>query len=176
MKSLKLPLAVLGLCLTLVLACTGASGEGETDLDGREPPQFERPPATTASSGGATAEMGIGTFCWTNACVDYIGPITKGSLRVTNGAEVTVAVPAGLMLTEVHASLWPATGAQTINTGDTAWVPSQFPDDLPDLPATISGNEVRVRVSAPTGQHVLVVGMWFASGGDVQYSVVIDLQ
>lgn len=68
------------------------------------------PPPMTATGGGKTVEMGIGTHCWTNRCVDMVGPVTKGSLEVARGETVVVALPQGTPpLTEVHASAFEAT-------------------------------------------------------------------
>ena len=176
----KLALFAIGLCLTLVLACSGVSEEGTTkEQEPPSPHNLAGPPETTAFADGTSVEMSasVGTYCWTNACVDYIVPITRALLPLVNSGEVVVTVPADLKLREVNAFLWPATGPQALpDQSATAWVPARLPNELPPLPVTTAGNEVRVRVLATPGQHVLVVGMWFESGGDVQYAVLLNVR
>ena len=134
----------------------------------------DEPPGTTASSDGAEVEMGVGTYCWTNLCVDKIGPITRGSLTVTSGADVRVVIPAGTPpLREVTVLAFPAANPQQLNDGSTAWQPDF--DNSVSLLSERDEDEVRVDLVLEPGTYVLTVGMFFEAG-DVQYGVLLEVQ
>jgi hypothetical protein len=153
---------------------TQSVAEGETPQPGPPGPAFEQPPGTTASSGGTSVEMGVGTYCWTTMCVDKIGPITRGTLAIASGDEVVIAVPDGAPpLNEVNAQAFPAANPEEFDNGETAWQPDFSFDGT--LTAERDGDEVRVEATLEPGTWVLVVGMFF-KGGDVQYSVVLEVE
>ena len=148
--------------------------EGETPQVGAPGPAFEEPPGTTASSGGTSVEMGVGTYCWTTMCVDKIGPITRGTLTVASGDEVVIAVPDGAPpLNEVSVQAFPAANPEEFDNGETAWQPDFNFDGT--LTSKRDRDEVRVEATLEPGTWVLVVGMFFESG-DVQYGVVLEVE
>lgn len=132
------------------------------------------PPDTTASSGGTTVEMGTGTYCWTNLCVDMIGPITRETLTIASGDEVIVEVPAGTPpLREVSVIAFPAAEKQILDNGDTAWRPDF--DKGVTLVSERDEDAVRIDGMLEPGTYVLTVGMFFEPG-DVQYGVVLEVE
>jgi hypothetical protein len=135
---------------------------------------IEEPPVTTVSAGGAEVEMGIGTYCWTTACVDKIGPVTRGKLQIASGDEVLVRVPdAAPVLNEVNVTAFPAADPQDLDDGSTAWRPDF--DNSVTLPSERDEDEVRIDAALHRGTYVLSVGMFF-EGADVQYGVVLEVQ
>ncbi|HWC29704.1 MAG TPA: hypothetical protein VG845_06440 [Dehalococcoidia bacterium] len=173
-------LAVLGVLLT---ACDSDASEGTpsdepTSEATREiltgGPALEAPPGTNVSSGGATVEMGIGTYCWTSLCVDKIGPITKGTLTVSRGARISVAVPSGTPpLREVNIQAFPAGNSQDVGNGETAWQPDF--DRATELPSSRNGQAVEFGSDLAPGKYVLIAAMYFERG-DVIYSAVLEVR
>jgi hypothetical protein len=136
-------------------------------------PTGDVPPDTTATSGGTTVGMGIGTYCWTTKCVDKIGVITRGTLTIASGDEVAVAVPSGApALNSVSVFAFPAADPQPLDNGETAWRPDF---DGVMLTSELDEDVIRVGGTLEAGTYVLSVGMFFASG-DVQYGVVLEVQ
>src|SRR3989304_2718370 len=82
-----------------------------------------RPPAATASAGGKSVEMGVGSYCWQTACVDMIGHITHGTLSVARGARVSVAVPKGAGAVKEASVIALRAGGQPekLDSGAEAW-------------------------------------------------------
>jgi hypothetical protein len=135
---------------------------------------LDEPPGTTASAGGRSVEMGIGTYCWTRMCVDKIGPVTKATLSLARGDRVTVAVPSGTPnLREVSVTAFPAGASSDLGNGETAWQP-RF-EAGSELTPSVSGNSVRFTANLSPGKYVLVAGMFFEAG-DVQYAVVLEVR
>jgi hypothetical protein len=172
---LTLLLAVIG----LVVACDSKSGDGgatgeEAPVATTAAPQFDKPPDTTVSAGGRTVQMGIGTYCWTNMCVDKIGPITRASLMVSRGDRVVVAIPSGTTsLKDVNVTAFPAGASQDLGNGETAWQP--LFDRSSELPSTRSAGAIEFAADLAAGSYVLSVGMFF-DRGDVQYGVVLEVR
>jgi hypothetical protein len=134
----------------------------------------DSPPVTTASSGGQTVEMGVGSFCWTTLCVDKIGPITRGTLAISAAAEVVVAVPdSAPPLNSVSAVAFPALNPQELEGGETAWQPGFNASKM--LNFELQDDEVRIDAALEPGTYVLNVGMFF-EGRDVQYGVVLEVE
>ena len=131
------------------------------------------PPGTTASSGGAAVEMGIGTYCWGNVCVDKIGPVTRGALTMAAGDEIVVAVPPGAVLNSVNVIAFPAGDSVALANGELAWQPDF--DAFTALESERDGDEIRIAVGLAPGTYVVMVGMFFETG-DVQYGVVLEVQ
>ena len=167
----------LGYVLT---ACDSDSGQDSPATVAATPevtpasPASDAPPSTTASAGGRTVEMGIGTYCWTRICVDALGPITKGRLDVSRRDRVIVAVPAGTPpLREVNVTAFPAGASQDFGKGETAWQPDY--DRSTDLISTRTGQTIEFTADLPPGSYVVSVGMFFEPG-DVQYGVVLEVK
>jgi hypothetical protein len=132
------------------------------------------PPDTTAFSGGTTVEMGVGTYCWTRLCVDKIGPITRDTLTIASGDEISVEVPDGTpSLREVSVIAFPAAEPQQLDNGETAWRPDY--DNGVTLRSERDEDAVRIDGVLEPGTYVLTVGMFF-DAGDVQYGVVLEVQ
>ncbi|HEU0072818.1 MAG TPA: hypothetical protein VFS30_02315 [Dehalococcoidia bacterium] len=132
------------------------------------------PPDTTASSGGMTVEMGVGTYCWTRLCVDKIGPITRDTLKVTPGDEISVEIPDGTpRLREVSVIAFPAAEPQQLDNGETAWRADY--DNGVTLRWERDEDAVRIDGTLEPGTYVLTVGMFFEPG-DVQYGVVLEVE
>ena len=178
------PILVL-MVATLVVAITagacsdsdGADSGPVTVTPGLSSPAgipLAQPPGTTASAAGRTVEMGIGTYCWTSMCVDKIGPVTRGTLQVSRGATVNVAIPQGAPpLTEVHASVFPAGAPVSSSGGEEVW--SHPPTDGTTLSTARGATGVEVQVDVAPGKYVLTVGMFFQPG-DVAYGVVLEVR
>ena len=148
--------------------------EGTTPLPSPPDVTTDAPPGTTASSNGMTAEMGVGTYCWTNLCVDKIGPITRDILEIESADAVLVAIPNGTPpLREVSVIALPAIEPQPLDNGETAWRPV-FENSV-TLPFERDGDEVRIDASLDPGTYVLTVSMFFEAG-DVQYGVVLEVR
>ena len=167
----------LGYVLT---ACDSDSGQDSPATVAATPqvtpasPAADAPPSTTASAGGRTVEMGIGTYCWTQSCVDKIGPITKGRLDVNRRDRVRVAVPAGTPpLREVNVTAFPAGVSQDLGNGETAWQPD-YDKSIELIPVRI-GQGIEFAADLPPGSYVVSVGMFFEPG-DVQYGVVLEVK
>ena len=104
---------------------TAGAGTSGPAVTGPNPPgiiPLADAPGTTATANGRTVEMGIGTHCWGQMCVDMIGPVTKDSLDATRGDIVEVALPEGTSpLRELSAVAFPATTFTTLDSGAKAW-------------------------------------------------------
>jgi hypothetical protein len=134
----------------------------------------DAPPDTTASSGETTVEMGIGTYCWTNLCVDKIGPITRDLLTIVTGDEVIIEIPSGTPpLREVSVIAFRAAEPQELDNGETAWRPDY--DNGETLASERDEEEIRIEGTLEPGMWVLTVGMFFEPG-DVQYGVVLEVR
>ena len=131
------------------------------------------PPATTASAGGTAVEMGIGTYCWGNLCVDKIGSVTRGTLQIAAAEKIDVAIPGGATLRSFNATAFPAGDSTTLQNGDKAWQ-LDFERSV-TLVSAHNGADVRIEGDLDPGTYVLTVGMFFESG-DVQYGVVLEVQ
>ena len=130
-------------------------------------------PGTSATANGKTVEMGIGTYCWTQMCVDKIGPVTKGALDVSRGDVIQVAIPQGVPpLKQVNASAMVAGSPAASSNGEDIW--SYPPTGGTALSAAIDAKSVDVRVDLTSGKYVLAVGMYFDSG-DISYGVVLNV-
>ena len=157
-----------------VAAPTQVLQEDTTPAPGLPDLTTDAPPGTTASSGGAEVEMGIGTYCWTTLCVDKIGPITRGTLTIASGDEVVVQVPSSApALNEVSAEAFPATNPQEVEGGETAWQPDFSHDGT--LEPERDRDQILIVPELEPGTYVLVVGMYFETG-DVQYGVVLEVE
>jgi len=130
------------------------------------------PPVTTAAAGGQPVEMGIGTYCWGNLCVDKIGPVTRGTLQIESGEQVVVAVPGGPALRTVNATAFPAGEPIAQSDGESVWQPDFNSSVM--LNSAHDGEEVRIDGVLEPGTYVLTVGMFFDTG-DVLYGVVIEV-
>jgi hypothetical protein len=173
-------------CAVILSACSDDKGtpaatstpEPIATQTGASPPfagiPGDDPPSTTATAGGKTVEMGVGTHCWTNRCVDMIGPVTKGTLQVARGETVVVALPQGTpALTEVHASAFEATTPAITNPGEEVW--SHPPTGGTELGTARDSTSIEVEVNLAPGKYVLTVGMYFERG-DISYGVVLDVR
>jgi hypothetical protein len=137
-------------------------------------PADAEPPSTTASAGGTTVDMGIGSYCWSNACVDKIGPVTRGTLTIMSGDQVSVAFPDGApALNSVSVSAYMAGQSTDLGGGQTAWAPPL--EESETLAYASEGSDLKIDASLDPGTYVLMVGMFFESG-DVQYAVVLEVQ
>ena len=137
-------------------------------------PADMQPPSTTASAGGTTVDMGIGSYCWGNVCVDKIGPVTRGTLTVVAGDLVSVAFPDGAPgLNAVSVSAYAAGQSTDLGDGQTAWAPPL--EDSQTLAYASEGPDLKIDASLEPGTYVLMVGMFFESG-DVQYAVLLEVQ
>jgi hypothetical protein len=135
---------------------------------------MDTPPGTTVSAGGRTVEMGVGSYCWTAMCVDKVGPITKGSLPVSHGDRVVVAIPGGAPpLTNVNVIAFPAGRSSDLGNGETAWEP--LFDRGSELPSTRRAATIEFSAGVAPGSYVLVAAMFF-EGRDVQYGVVLEVR
>lgn len=153
----------------------GSSGSTGAGPSSAPPiPDFEQPPATTASANGATVEMGIGTYCWTVMCVDKIGVPTKGTLTVNRGDTVSIAVPSDApALREAGATVFEATQAQPLDDGSEIWPYPGNPGE--DIEVEVVGDTVEVTADLAPGRYVLSLGMYFETG-DVIYGVLLEVQ
>ena len=155
-------------------APTLVSSEGTTPESGPPDVTTDAPPPTTVSAGGSRVEMRVGTYCWTTLCVDKIGPITRGTLRIASGDEVVVAVPDGTPpLNEVTVQAFPAGTSEEFDNGETAWMLDYSFDGT--MQYERDDEEVRIVVTQEPGMYILVVGMFF-DPGDVQYGVVLEVE
>ena len=137
-------------------------------------PATDEPPVTTASANGETAEMGIGTYCWTLLCVDKTGVPTRGTLSVAPGDTVTLAIPDDAPpLREASANVFEATNAQTLDDGSEIWPYPGSPGE--PLAPEIARDTVEVTVDLEPGQYVLAVSMFFEAG-DVTYGVLLEVE
>jgi hypothetical protein len=146
-----------------------------------------RPPDTTATAGGTTAQMGIGSYCWdsrtfwgsvSGLCVDTAGLVTRGELTIGRGEVVSVSVPSTRSgLTRANVSSLEATGReQELEDGRIGWPDAFNSGPAAELPFEIHDGQIRIRPDLPAGRYILTVGMWFEHGGDVFYGVVLDVQ
>ena len=166
---------------------TPASGGGPTGLSGTgaggvsvtppAPPSFpatDEPPAASASANSESVETGIGTYCWTRLCVDKIGVPTKGTLIVSPGDTVSVAIPEGVpALREAGANVFEAVGALPLDDGSEIW---PYPGATgAEVDYEVTNESVDVVIDLPPGRYVLSVFMSFESG-DVVYGVLVEVQ
>lgn len=110
------------------------------------------PPISTASAGGMAVEMGIGTYCWSNLCVDKIGPVTRGTLEIASGDEIVVAVPAGPALSTAKVTAFLAGESMDLGNGEMAWQ-LDFDASVP-LTSQRVGDEVKIEGGLPAGTYV----------------------
>jgi hypothetical protein len=141
------------------------------------PPAFpteSEPPGTTATANGETVDAGIGTFCWTLLCVDKIGVPTKGTLSVSAGDTVSVAIPQdGPALNGASAAVFAAVDPQPLDDGSEIWPYPGAPGE--EVVSEATSGAVEVVVDLEPGQYVLSVFMTF-EGGDVVYGVLLDVE
>jgi hypothetical protein len=107
-------------------------------------------------------------------CVDKIGVPTKGTLTVSRGDFVTVAVPSGAPpLREAFAGAFPAQNPMDLGGGEQIWSHGGPPETT--LGHAVSGQTIEVEVDLEPGTYVLSVGMFFEAG-DVVYGVLLDVR
>jgi hypothetical protein len=141
---------------------------------------FARPPDATASAGGSTVRLGIGTYCWSDPagglCVDAIGPVTASQpLTVARGEVITVMNPAAAPIREAAVDAWPAPAqpSATQTNGDLVW--SLAPNTGMRLQSTITASEVQFTADLPPGRHIVQVSLQF-SPNDVSYGLLLDVR
>jgi hypothetical protein len=142
-------------------------------------PVFTPPPPATANAGGAPVSMGIGTYCWVNACVDAVGPVTGTTeLVVQRGATVEVRTAfAGSDIRDavpLASDIGTAQG-KPLSSGDLFW--SFSPVDGSQLHATITGTGVSFDAPSTPGRYVVNLTLYLQPDkGDVAYGVVLDVR
>jgi len=166
----------------LVSACGGDDGDepsppgsGGEVVSGGGGDTLPRPPPATASAGGKSVEMGIGSYCWQTACVDMIGHITHGTLSVARGARVSVAVPKGAGEVKEASVIALRAGGQPekLDSGEEAW--PILEGDALNLAATVAGGEVTFTAALQPGRYVVSV-LVGVERGDVSYGAVLSIQ
>ena len=166
----------------LLSACGGDGGDepsppgsGGEVVSGGGGDTLPRPPPATASAGGKSVEMGIGSYCWQTACVDMIGHITNGTLTVSRGARVSVAVPKGAGEVKEASVIALRAGGQPekLDSGEDAW--PILEGDAVELTASVAGGEVTFTAALQPGRYVVSVLLVVAEG-DVSYGVVLSVQ
>ena len=172
------------LVVLLIAACGGDSEDAPSPADPGQPvstgggpsDSLPRPPGTAASAGGRSVEMGVGSYCWRTACVDMIGPVTKGTLTVSAGARVRVAVPAAAGdLDEAQVSASPATGqAMKLDSGEEVWGFAAVGAST-DLTAKVDAGEVSFTADLAPGLYIVSVFLVF-DAGDVSYGLVLRVE
>jgi hypothetical protein len=133
-----------------------------------------KPPDSTLSYGAERVSGALGTYCWTNACVDSVG-------IVANRDEL--AVPAGSTMTFAY-------GGRKLDSADVAAYrigPRNQPEEMgrsillipagkgTGLPARKSGNQVQITAKLPADRYVVDV---FATmpQGDASYGFLIAVE
>jgi hypothetical protein len=133
-----------------------------------------RPPNSTLSYGAQSVSGALGTYCWTNACVDSVG-------IVANREELTV--PAGSTMTFAYG------GRKLDSAGVAAYRigPGNQPEKMgrsilliPEgkgtgLPARQSGNRVQITAKLPVGRYVVDVFARMPQG-DASYGFLIAVE
>lgn len=180
-------IAAVLLCFGLsIAACDGDSDAARPPADaepgGGAPeeessgaaPALPNVPGTTAAAAGASVEMGVGSYCYALACVDKIGVITKGTLRVKRGETVRVAIPKGLGSKEAGVSAFPAIGDPfKLDGGEEAWPPAGASTALK---STLARGQVSFTADLAPGLYVVSVFLRLEAGGDVSYGVLLQVQ
>ncbi len=149
------------------------------------PDAVPRPPPATASAGGQTAAMGIGTYCWAEAgkvglCLDAAGPVTSANpLQVARSAIVTVANPAGATVQRASVNVWPAPAQPSGSTrsGELTWnLAPNTSTTRPGVTAvTITAAGVEFAANLDPGRYVVELRLFFAAG-DVSYGLLLEVR
>jgi hypothetical protein len=153
---------------------TPATGTGSTPPGPPSFPTEADPPGTTASANGESVEAGIGTYCWTLMCVDKIGVPTEGTLKVSTGDTVSVAIPDDApALKSASAAVFEAVNPQPLDDGSEIWPYPGAPGD--EVASETTDDAVEVTVDLAPGRYVLSVFMAFEAG-DVMYGVLLEVE
>jgi hypothetical protein len=175
--------------LTLVSACsveTDASAPATSTPAPRTTaaaqPVFARPPTATASAGGTSVTMGIGTYCWgapgqNGVCIDAAGPVTGvEELVVAAGSTVDVTTAfSGAEIEEAVASSTAIEALQGSSAGPNELVWNLRLTDSQQFTTTQQTTGVSFPAPAEPGRYLVSLFLR-PDAGDVAYGVVLDVR
>jgi hypothetical protein len=133
-----------------------------------------KPPNSTLSYGAERVSGALGTYCWTNGCVDSVG-------IVANTDELTV--PVGSTMTFAY-------GGRKLDSADVAAYrigPRNQPEEMgrsillipagkgTELPARQSGNQAQITAELPVDRYVVDVFVTMPQG-DASYGFLIAVE
>jgi hypothetical protein len=133
-----------------------------------------KPPDSTLSYGAERVSGALGTYCWTNACLDSVG-------IVANRDEL--AVPAGSTMTFAY-------GGRKLDSADVAAYrigPRNQPEEMgrsillipagkgTELPARQSGSQAQITAELPVDRYVVDVFVTMPQG-DASYGFLIAVE
>lgn len=151
----------------------GVSGRGpgsgpQSALQGLTPPVLK----VTSGSNGVAA--GIGSYCWSMGCIDSTGPVTAAEpLVVAPGAPVHVGVTFDLAMWEMTAL--PAAGTpKVLESGELLWNFPPLGGDILDVVEASDG--LTFIAPSAAGRYVVSAYLFAEAGGDVYYSILLEVK
>lgn len=140
------------------------------------------PPAGSASAGGASVALGLGSYCWTSPagpglCADSVGVVTApGSLTVAAGGSVRLGGPLLAAAVDMSsATAWARPDAPIASGGDwAAWAP--WGGSSGAVGATLALDLEGGALSAPAapGRYLVSLSVSFPQG-DALYGLLIEV-
>jgi hypothetical protein len=139
-----------------------------------------KPPPASATSGGTTVPLGLGTYCWSEpgksgVCADAIGPVTATQpLTVARGATITVANPvAGSAVNGATLTAWSGLGSRPIQGTEQVWLLNGGTSAT--LAASSNATGLTFSADLPPGRYVIDIGLTYPQGG-VSYGLLLDVR
>lgn len=139
-----------------------------------------KPPPAAATSGAATLQLGLGTYCWSEpgksgVCADAIGPVTATQpLTVARGATITVTNPvAGSAINGALLTAWSGLGSRPIQGVEQVWLLNGGTSAT--LTASVTPAGLTFSADLPPGRYVIDIGLTYPQGG-VSYGLLLDVR
>jgi hypothetical protein len=168
---------LLTVCLALALLGAACGGGAPHASDGTSTAaNSARPPLMVVSSGTATLETALGSYCWSKQgqCADAIAVVTSHQPLATVGATSITGTLDGFEITNVYVDSSPAASSSSmlLQGGLVVWTGAS---EHTTLPATASDGEVQIDISAlDPGQYVVAITVEVKDKGDATYGFLLD--
>ncbi len=140
------------------------------------------PPGGSASAGGATVALGLGSYCWTppagpGLCADAVGIVTApGSLAVAAGGSLGLGGPLLAATVEARsATAWPRPDAPVASGDDwAAWTPWSAGVGTTGETLAVDLEAGTPAAPAAPGRYLVSLAVTFPQG-DALYGLLLDV-
>ncbi len=164
-------------CLALALlgaACGGGppNASNGTSTAGNS----AQPPLMVVSSGTASLETALGSYCWSEQgqCGDAIAVVTSRQPLATAGVASITGTLDGFKITNVYVDSSPAASSSSmlLQSGLVVWTGAS---EHTTLPATASDGQVQIDISSlARGEYVIAITVEVKDEGDATYGFLLD--
>ncbi len=143
-----------------------------------------KPPAAIATTGSASVDMGLGSYCWTSGsrglCSDWFG-IRTGTVDLAVGRGEAVTIGGALAQTEFaveEARIGPVEGEPADEGEDwLVWtsVSGDWPGEWSALEFHVVDEGIRLMTELPAGRYLVSLSLRFPQGS-ASYGLILDVR